>query len=1197
MSNAARELNINEIEPGCIHLIEANAGTGKTYAIANLFLRYILKGKRIHELLVVTFARDATDELRGRVRARLAEARKVLEQGQTPENADDFFAGLPNAWPEGEKRQEALNNLELALLEINEAPILTIHAFCQQTLTDMAFSSGQSFDLEQASDDDLKLRAMQDWWRKRTYELKSIKLVVLQTILPDIKALKDQLDNLLKSPTLEIYRLPPSDVKAIQKKIQSTMLDIRKSWQDEHKMARELLLDENYPLNRNCHRLKTLIDRLNNLDACLLSSFPSIPDNISLKAISKSKFKFNNTATAEDESRLNMQAFTYAEELLELLENSSESLLLHELDDANNFVRTQVLRAKQRLGQLSFDDMIERLHDAILTNENAHSALAKKLSDQYPVIMVDEFQDTDPLQYAIFKSIHQAKNGHTLILIGDPKQAIYGFRGGDIFTYMQARRETDQHWSLSVNWRSTEEMIHAVNTLFGGNNPFTYEDIPYNLSHYPESGNDRTRRLIIDGQAQTALSVEDLPRKPENPNKPKLPRNYNKSEAEALVHESVAGRIAELLQPGKALLGDKPLQPADIAILVSEHKQGKAVRKALLKRGVRAVAAGKDSIWETTEAQALQRLLEAALLPTDRQLLRQALAEDMLNLPYHEIYALTNNTRRWGRWVDLLTNTGNRWQQYGFMSSFQYLLQGLSKALAKDEATDWLERVTDPERTLTNLLHLAELLQTASREHATGEQLLVWMTQQTKVKDNEDLQLRLESDEELVKIITIHKSKGLQYPVVFVPYIWGGKKKKNKKNPILWHETTDNGFRYLYAPVGCDQGHTPNEHERLAEDIRKAYVALTRAESHCHLFLGSAGDNVGRTALAWLLSSQDTDLERETFEVPKDTVSPQTLNNNAHIKVIPPTTYDDNLKVAPSTMKHEKLENTPFKRSLRTNWRIGSFSAMTRDTHQSTHAPAASGNEHFALRYPAGANVGNFLHTLLEHLNPTTELQPQIEQMAPWLFRRYGIRDDKVARDTDSISIWMHDVLNTPLDTTKLTENSLTLARLGRDQVLRELDFDLGAGLVLADNINELLCNDDNDALPPIQFDDFQGMLTGTIDLVFEYESRYFIADYKSNLLGRQLEDYTQQRLADEIINRRYNLQYLLYTLALHRHLKRRLPNYDYEKHFGGAYYLFLRAMQPKHGSRYGIHYARPDAVIINRLDTEIIGYPLEEIA
>jgi len=260
---------------------------------------------------------------------------------------------------------------------------------------------------------------------------------------------------------------------------------------------------------------------------------------------------------------------------------------------------------------------------------------------------------------------------------------------------------------------------------------------------------------------------------------------------------------------------------------------------------------------------------------------------------------------------------------------------------------------------------------------------------------------------------------------------------------------------------------------------------------------------------------------------------------------------------------------------------------MTRGVHQATRAPAASGSERLALRYPAGAHVGNFLHALLERLRPDQDLADQVREHAGELFVRHGIPDDPAYRDLDGITEWMQDVLHTPLD-----DSGLTLAALSPRQQRHELEFDLATGLISPEAVNTLLAEQADAGRQPLAFRAFQGMLTGAIDLVFEHEGRFFIADYKSNLLGRSLADYRPERLRREILDRHYDLQYLIYSLALHRHLERRLPGYDYERDFGGVYYLFLRGMRPQHGPDFGVWFGRPDAEIIDELDYRIIGRP-----
>ena len=1197
MNKNNKELNINDITPGQSHLIEANAGTGKTYAIANLFLRFILEGTNIQNLLVVTFTRAATDELRGRIRKRINEARLLLTTNADTIDEDEFFSALPTRYPEGDIRDKAVQSLALALLDIHEAPIYTIHGFCQQALTDQAFSSGQSFELEQADDEELKHRAMQDWWRKCTYEKSEDELNSFLQTFSTFEELQEQLNPLLKSPAPALYPTPIDDVTDTKNKLQDALQNFAECWAEQNEVARELLLENPSPLNRNRHRIATLERNLDILDKSLLCDTPYMPEEKALNSIFRTKFTFTNKSTKEEQDKFDIKPFLQAEHLQNISEQTKPLLHIYELNSAYNYVHSQLTSIKQRQGLLSFDDMIQQLHNG-LHDGAAKIELAQRLATQYPIILVDEFQDTDILQYAIFNRIHAAgkDHNHTFIMIGDPKQAIYGFRGGDIFTYMRARREAEQHWSLSTNWRSTPEMIDAVNNLFDGKNSFTYEDIPYEPSQPAPEDKIKARPLIINHKNEPALIVQKLPRKDDG-------KVNSKGEIYNHVHQAVAHRITELLSEDNVCIGDKPLKPADIAILVSSGFEAKEVRQALLDRGVRAVSVGKDNIWKCDEAIGLRYLLEAAQLPDNRNLLRQALTAPFLNLNTEDLLNIITTPQRWSTWVELIHKTSTQWQQRGFMPAFQTLLSGFGKVLnpAPKDAdtsatpTDWLKRIPDPERCLTNLFHLAELLQQASKKHPGGEQLLTWMYQQENTEDNEEHQLRLESDEELVKIVTMHASKGLEFPIVFAAYLWHCKPADHSvKQSTSWHEESEKTFHHYYSPW-IDKSSAEfklADHERLAEDVRLAYVALTRASAHCHIFFDAAGSksgHAGHTALAWLLSDRELDLDNNYFVTDETDISLQPLLEKSNISVL---SAQQDLTAKPINIEitsTDALDVDHIERKIRSNWQIGSYSAMTRNVHQTTRVSSQAKTDDYALNFEAGAHVGNFLHTLLEYINPTQELLPQIKKLTPSLTLRYGLKQKPEIED---LAGWMHNVLHTPLD-----KNGMTLAGLDTEYTLHELEFDLSANNVKCDEVDSLLREQSTHELPPLDFKKFQGMITGIIDLVFEHEGKYYIADYKSNLLSRKLEDYSPDNLSIDISARRYDLQYLIYTLALHRHLKQRLNNYSYERDFGGVYYLFLRAMRPKSATDYGVYFTRPDANLIEKLDNEIFNYQMKEIA
>ena len=1218
MAGGGGDLRVADLDRGRLHLIEANAGTGKTYAIANLFLRFILEAPeacgtevRARNILVVTFTRAATDELRGRLRARLEEARNLLSSGEVVEGADEFFAGLLDLYPKGEKREHAIWRLELALRSIHEAPINTIHGFCQQALSDQAFSSGEPFELEQADDAQLRQSALQDWWRRRTYDTSPEELEAFLDLIPSLKALRDLTRVLLRAAPPELNPAPPSEEELARREQSLTqeLARLAALWRSEGSQARRLLV-EHKGLSRNKslgYRLDKLEPLLEQLDDSLQTQPPSLPPRKALEIICYDRLLSSFKPTGEGQEDFDRELYHQAQRVLERSVETRRLRKVRELRDACAFVRSRVREVKERKGLISFDDMIERLHRALHGEDGERAdALARRLAHRYPIVMIDEFQDTDRLQYGIFWRIHSACPDHTLVMIGDPKQAIYAFRGGDIFTYLTARASAqsgnNRLWTLKTNWRSTAQMIDAVNELFEAPNAFTFgDDIPYFSSRPAPEGLRAALPLLVDGQEVPALIVQDLPSKENG-------KLLNKSEAHEHVREAVAERIAQLLAPGRAYIGSEPLEARHIAVLVRTAWQARDVRESLLRHGVRSVAVGNEQVWASEEANGLRLVLEAALLPEDRKLARQALSASFLGLDATALQALVTDPQRWGAWVELLSQVGQRWRKRGFMPAFHTLLHGLvpvlSPASPRDrrqyDPTAWLARLPDPERTLTNLLQLSELLQEASREHAGGELLLAWMRRQQEATENEEHVLRLESDEGLVKIATMHSSKGLQFPVVFAPYLWRCRPAKVKPSKegnagddcVRWHERGRDGFRHYYRPW-LDEGDkalVSADHERLAEDVRLVYVALTRARSHCHVFFGPSGSgegHAGQTAMAWLLSDRQVDLDEERFSLQAQDVTLEPLEDRRHIAVWPPGEEDVRTKVSLPAIAPEELEAGTIDRSVRSDWKIASFTALTRDVHQVTHVPAELEGEDFALAYPAGASVGSFLHAMLERMELDKPLPDQVQKLSPHMALRYGLDTEQ---DLDGLTRWLEDIVHTDLD-----GSGLTLAGLDHRRTLHEAEFDFATARVDIEALDSRLRERAVHDVPAIGPVTFQGMVTGIIDLVFEHQGHYYVADYKSNLLGRSLGDYTPERLGREVEMRRYDLQYLLYTLALHRHLRLRVEGYDYARHFGGVFYLFLRGMRPLTGPQRGVFFVHPEQELIELLDHDFFALPPED--
>ncbi|MFZ0788959.1 MAG: UvrD-helicase domain-containing protein, partial [Chromatiaceae bacterium] len=831
-----------------IRLIEASAGTGKTYTIANLYLRHIVAGRKVGEVLVVTFTVAATDELRGRIRARLSETLRLLEQGTATK--DVFLTALIERIRAAGELDLGLaaKRLRLAVRTMDEAAIYTIHSFCQRALTELAFNSGQQFQMEILTDDkELWRQAVQDWWRATGYPLDAARSRLFSSALGTLDGFRSLLGPLLGA---QIKRLLPAtaDLDSVLAGFGPIAMDlavIAARWQRESARLTGILL-ESKGLSRaqkSPYQLVALQAALAVIDAGFAAAELLPPPNqfeiLTAGCISANRLK-------KPDPDLEDPFFLACDRVWTDLKRLLRDLKAAALAEAAAYARCKVRESKRKAQRLSFDDLLTEMYGAL--QGPSGDALADSIRQQFPVAMIDEFQDTDPVQYGIFRRLYQGRPECGLIMIGDPKQAIYSFRGGDIFTYMQAKEDVgeDSLFTLDTNWRSTPNLIEAVNALFRhrAEDAFVYGDT---IEFASMRAADKPHRFLSrEGERQTALTLWTLPcgADAKGGEKP-----LSKVDARSLTHAAVAGEIARLIEgggQGRVCIGDHPLAPRDIAVLVRASYEASELRRELAAHGVNAVSVEREGVFKSEEAGALELLLQAVLSPRERGLARLALTSALLAHDYVEIERIQQSEDDWMAWVDCLLQLHETWQRKGFMSMFQEMLRdmGIAGALSRGELA---------ERRLTNLLHLGELLQQASKAHTGMDALLSWYRQQREESATEESELRLESDEDLVQIVTVHASKGLEYPVVFVPYLWGCK-------PRTTHELLgfhQDGEACLDAGSDAIDTHLPlAEQERLAEDVRLAYVALTRAESALYLVWGRAGSrpgHAGQTALGYLL--------------------------------------------------------------------------------------------------------------------------------------------------------------------------------------------------------------------------------------------------------------------------------------------------------------------------------------------------------
>ncbi|WP_313220230.1 exodeoxyribonuclease V subunit beta [Stutzerimonas nitrititolerans] len=1197
-------------------LIEASAGTGKTFTISALYLRLVLGhgGEQAFarellppEILVVTFTDAATRELRDRIRARLVEAARVFREEA---EGDDLLRQLRADFPL-ERWPACACRLDIAAQWMDEAAVSTIHGWCQRMLREHAFDSGSLFTLSLETDhSELLAQVARDYWRLHCYPLQgdALSWVMNRWGHPDnlLRSVRPLFGERAAAGETSLATLLDA---ALQE--QARALEALKEgwceWADEIRQLLDQAVADKLVDGRKiqaryyenwCEKLRhwslgneaeldlgTGFTRLtpDGLAECWKKGSP--PPHPALEAMCELPRRLRQLAGPDEAARRHAAAW----------------------------ICQRFEQEKRQRAEMGFDDMLTRL-DAALQSDNGER-LAQVIRTQFPVAMIDEFQDTDPLQYRIFDCIYAIEDNRPdcgLFLIGDPKQAIYAFRGADIHTYLRARRAmTGRLDDLDTNFRSSQPMVDAVNRLFQqaearseGQGAFLFRegaDNPLPFSSVKARG--REERWQVEGQTPPALTLWQLP------SAEPLANTFYRREMAARAASEIT-RLLVLGQQGEAGFAEvdkfEALQPSDIAVLVRDGSEAQAIRGELARRGVRSVyLSDKDSVLASQEARDLLLWLRACAEPDVDRRLRAALASRSLGLELAELEQLNQDERVWERRVMQFRDYHQRWQRQGVLPMLRQLLHdfGLPQRL--------MQR-SDGERALTNLLHLAELLQQAAAE-LDGEQALIRHLAALLAGEGaaaEEQVLRLESDAALVRVVTIHKSKGLEYPLVFLPFICSFRPAEGGR-PLQLQD--GDSRRLVLEPDEEDVERA--DRERLGEDLRLLYVALTRARHAC--WLGIADLKKGnakasllhRSALGYLLGGGQP---LSASGLLASWLEP--LEKPGECLLLPAPDANDSSYREATVEQAEPSWPTPARRAAE-HWWIASYSALrTGDSLESPierfddaapENPAAqkaadderesvpmmtpvglSGSLHL---FPRGPNPGTFLHGLLEMAGRDGFAQVASEPAA--LREQIARRCQRRGLDAwiEPLNSWLGSLLTTPL---KLEGDArVALAELTVYQP--ELEFWFETQRVDVRQIDALVQRHVLPGVPrpALLPDRLNGMFKGFIDLVFEHQGRYYVVDYKSNWLGEGDAAYTDEAMQATVASHRYDLQYVLYLLALHRQLQLRLPDYDYDRHVGGALYLFLR------GSRapgQGIHRARPPRELIEALDALFKGQLLE---
>ena len=1170
-----------------VRLIEASAGTGKTHNIVTLFLRLLLeKDADISRILVVTFTNAATEELRGRLRERV---RAAWTEAANHGPKDPVLAAVWDALDETQKSQ-AQRRLWEAVCRMDEAAVFTIHGFCQRMLQEFAFEAAAPFDWDVLPDDrDLCREAAADFWRHFMRTADTLKAQWLLDTWAGPEGLLKALEPLRSPVRPRILPQPPGKGIPDFVALHELFKKIGTLW-NEHRNDIEDILRHHKGLDRRSYTRAVIQTALDTMDALIKSGMPplSLPD----------PFKRFTPRTLAAKSKGGVAPshpfFDLCgryEELLQELLNVHRVGILHL---AHGFIDKAVSRRKEAERSLAFDDLLQRFHEAL--SGPVGPRLAEAVRQKYPVALIDEFQDTDPVQYGIFQRIYiAADDPGPLCLIGDPKQAIYSFRGADIFAYMRAKRDAgpDNVYTMTTNWRSSSGLVRAVNHLFSRHPyPFVFhKDIPF---HEVQSARRADQEpLRVNGAVPAALQIRFIPTAGLDCTREGYIAAEAALRAAAADCAGVIVRLLDLSQKGLAGIGNRPIRARDLAVLVRSHREGRMVQEALRRRGVASVSLQRDSVFDAPEAADLLAVLSAVAEPADDRLLRTALATEILGWNALRLHALEDDEalmedvqNRFHRYRDL-------WHRYGFLAAFMTLFK-------EENIPGHVRALPAGERRLTNLLHLAELLHAASASHSGTDRLLRWFTDRLQ-QDNapEEEQLRLESDENLVQVVTIHKSKGLEYPIVFVPFPWTIKPRGPKDSEaVRFHDPED---LMLCVDLGSDHLDDHRQlayREDLAECLRLVYVALTRAKHLCFTSWGWIKE-AAASAMAWLLfpkSELDPVKERPesamgTFTGEKDLRKElDALVRSADgTMALEEADWSMGDVWVPKEDRDPVFQARTFRAHRDLPWRVTSYThmALGAEPHTPDYDAAtddgqsdedASQTVDAIFLFPRGPRAGRCLHEIFEKIDFSTVTLSDAENVVAETLSRHGLEP-----------LWVKPVLSMVENVlaTPLPELSGTLRYIGLNDRLNELEFHFPIARLDPDGLEQAVRGHAfyEPSVEGLQFDALQGLMRGFIDVVFRFQGRYFIADYKSNHLGNRVEDYHRKRLEQAMHQHRYPLQMLLYTVALHRYLTFRLPDYNYDSHFGGVFYLFVRGMRPESTEHSGVFFHRPPKVLVERLD------------
>ena len=1115
------------------NLIEASAGTGKTYSIALLSLRLILQEKiPIQEILMVTFTKAAVAELEIRVRSFVRMAQQASK-------------GLPIKDPaivsivENSINTIGINEtqriINQAILFLDETAIVTIHSFCQRTLSEYAFETNQIFGSGAMSPSDimeLTIDQVNDFWRKQVVILK---LELLHYLVPKFLSRELLLQYIQEAAGgKKLVALLPFEPEILSINQQNQVL---------------LLLNEQQEIIRNAYALGTVFfnehkDELYNAVEAnqyaqkkLLHLFDD-PALVIDAILENSSTGYIQLIFAD--LIVLLEGITPAQSMLDqLLYQYSNQLYQLAIDKILNKVNLR----KESNSLLGFDDMIRKLHQTVVLQNN--QTLLAALQLKYKAVFIDEFQDTDKFQYEIFNTIFGTNT--ILFYIGDPKQSIYAWRQADINTYFKASNTVTNKYGMNTNYRSSKQVIEAQNVFFKPTADFDtfYFGAASNAILYTNVAAPLTNEnmLLLNGKPTTPINI------------------YENKNNDAIMEDVVANVIELLTNPAYTIIEDgiqKAINPSDIGILVRKNEKGLDIKKKLAYYKIPSVTIDETKLSDTLEATELLYVLQA-VADIRASNINRALLSGLTGFFIEQVSQLNEELV-----LQQFKTYQQAWTKEGV---YVMLMKFITDYRVKSHLLE--SNSSGGERILSNVLQLVELLHKIqiNKQYSPSE-LINWLQKliEGHTAEGDEFEQRIESDEDAVKIVTIHKSKGLEYNIVIAPFL---DSKPDIKDFANFRDDQSGEYLFANKPILTTEQNTTILTQLEQENRRLIYVAITRAKYKCFLHHNLTSYYKNSSFKPFIQAVKDTHPAGINFELAPQI--PQRFRYNEG-KISFPINYKKAANFSLEQLYWHKLsytflnpEHLPQQKST-------------------TNNPKDAYSEFVFSTLKKGAFTGNLLHYIFEYIHFSDNIH--------W--------DNVITKALKRLAPGFRDIYATPLvellqqvtaTTLQCNGQSFSLSQINHEHRLNEFEFDFIVQPFQVPQINQL-----STAKVPLHLKTFQrssgqleGIMNGKMDLFFEHGGKYYILDWKSNYLGDTIADYTNDKVWDAMAENNYHLQYHIYTVAVCKYLSLHVPGFSYETHFGGVIYLFVRGVRK--GETTGIFFHQPEKNTIDQL-TKYLSYP-----